>query len=179
MTFLSKTIPLFFLLALIFSGCGQIPKAAVDANEKVTQGIEAQEENGLTLVQAWEDTSYYLLDEKWDMVYDKAEKTFRDKRGISADSTLTSDQYKSVAGLAVLIRDEVRHKIRTRADEMRENIRKNARQTTEINSSVSDLLVSANSVTKNNVTLLKDVEGFVPISAEIQNFLDEAFSSIK
>lgn len=170
-----KTIYGVALAAILFlSACAQIPQAAIDVNKQVSTGITAIGANGQEMVRAWEESGYKMLDERWTQVYKKAEASYRTKRKIAKDSSLTAQQQQDVAGLASLVRDKVRTKIRAEADKMRSIIASNTKTTLEANESITNLLVSANTVNTTRQSALKEVGKLVPIPPEITGFIDNA-----
>lgn len=166
------------LFMLVLSGCVHIPQAAIDVNREVSKGVAALRENGQQMVTAWEETAYRVLDERWTQVYARAEKDFRTKRGVAAGAGLTRQQQEDVAGLATLMRDGVRGKIRAKTDEMRQIIAANAKATLEANESITNLLISANSAAAAQQSVLKSVGSLLPIPPEVSKFVDSALETL-
>ncbi len=98
-------------LAFITTGCSNIPQAAIDVNKKVSAGISTLGENGIEMVDAWEQSAFDMLDERWTNIHKKAGASYRNSKGITAGTTLTLQQQEDVAGLSAFIRDEIRKKL--------------------------------------------------------------------
>ena len=116
-------------VSLGLSACAEIPAEAVEANQQVSVGIKTLQDNGLALISAWENTGYMVLDSKFDDVYARADKIYRTKKSVAAGTALTAEQQRDVAGLATLIRDEVRKKVAAQAAEFRQIVKENANTT--------------------------------------------------
>lgn len=166
------------LIALSFvTGCTNIPQAAIDVNKQVSVGINTLGENGIEMVNAWEKSAFNMLDEKWDKVYQKADATYRSNKGVAAGAALTVQQQKDIAGLAALIRGEVRTKIRQEASSMRNIINSNTQSTVEANESITDLLISANAITNIQQSAIKKVGSLIPIPPAISEFITSALQN--
>ena len=161
----------------ILSSCSSIPQAAIDTNKQVSLGISAIGENGIEMANAWEQTAYNMLDEIWSKVYKKADRTYREKKGISSDKALTPQQQEDVAGLAALIRSEVRLKIKAEADSMRGIINANTNTTLAANESITSLLVSANAVATFQQTAIKEVGNLISIPPAISTFITDSLKA--
>jgi hypothetical protein len=166
---------LFALLML--SACARIPQAAIDVNRQVSTGITAIGANGQEMVRAWEETGYKMLDDRWSQVYSRAEAAYRKKKGIADGTALTSNQHEDVAGLAALVRDKVRGKIRAEAEKMRGIIVANTKATLEANESITGLLISANAVFASRQALIKEVGTLIPIPPGITEFIGNALQT--
>lgn len=166
------------LFMLVLSGCVHIPQAAIDVNRQVSKGIDTLRENGQQMVVAWEETAYRVLDERWTQVYTRAEKDFRAKRSVPAAAGLTRQQQEDVAGLATLMRDGVRVKIRAKAEEMQQIIAANAKTTLEANESITNLLINASTAAAAQQSVLKGVGGLLPIPPEVSKFIDGALEVV-
>ena len=162
---------------MFFTGCVQIPQAAIDVNRQVSTGISSLGDNGQEMVRAWEETAYMVLDEKWGQIYKKAESAYRSKKGIAAGTTLSAQQREDVAGVATLVRDEIRKKIRAEADNMRSIISSNTKSTLEANESITNLLISANAVTSMQQSAIKQVGTLIPIPPAISTFVNSAITA--
>jgi hypothetical protein len=158
-------------------GCAQIPQAAIDVNRQVATGITALNDNAQELIRAWEETAYQVLDERWSKVYAQADAAYRTKRGVQPGVLLTSPQAEEVAGLATLVRDDVRKKIRTEADGMRKIVTANAKNTLDANESVTMLLINANAIGAAQHSALKQVGTLLPIADTVTNFINIALKS--
>ncbi len=161
----------------VSAGCVSVPQAAIDVNRQVSKGITTIGDNGLAMVEAWEESAYNMLDERWSNVYAKADSTYRSKKGLSTTAALSYSQQEDVAGLAVLIRSEVRKKIKTKADSMREIISQNVKNTLDANESLTDLLVSASAVSSLQKSALKEVGSLVPIPPGVTTFIASSLKS--
>ena len=175
MTFRYTCIPLFGIL-LLLANCVQIPQSAIDVNRQISKGITTLQDNGLQMVLAWEVTAYNFLDERFSIVYSKAENDFRKKRGLSASSALNQQQQMDVAGLAVLLRDKVRSKIHDEAEKMRRIISSNTKTTLEANESITNLLISADAVLTAQKSAIKEVGNLIPIPPEVTKFVKNAIT---
>ncbi len=158
-------------------GCVSVPQAAIDVNRQVSQGISTIGGNGVAMVDAWEESAYNMLDERWSNIYAKADSTYRSKKGLVQGAQLTYQQQEDVAGLAVLIRSEVRKRIKDEADNMKGIISSNVRSTLEANDSVTDLLASASAVSSLQKSALKDVGNLIPIPPAIGSFITNSLAS--
>ena len=170
------------LLTLIFGfilwGCASIPPQAIELNKNVSTGIDALEENAIEMVNAWEQSGFMILDESWDKLYDKAESDYRTKKGITTGTSLTADQTKDVAGLAVLIRDEVRKKITDEAISYRSIIKNNATEITQANDSITGLLQEANRAIGKRQVVMDQVQGILPIPPNLTSFIKTTLDNI-
>lgn len=163
-----------FLLIIslgLLTACAQVPLAAIDVSRQVSTGISSIGTNGLDTVAAWEETALALLDERWSQIYKKADTEFRKKRQIAVGTALTPDQVEDVAGLAALVRDEARKKINGKANEMRKVISGNTKNTLEANESVTQLLVSANSVLTVQQAAAKQVAEQAKLPSDLSAFV--------
>jgi len=172
-----RSIIFIVTLSFIATGCSNIPQAAIDVNKQISKGISALGENGTEMVNAWEQSAYNMLDEKWSKIYEKADASYRAKKGIATGTSLTAQQQEDVAGLSVLIRDEVRAKIRTEANGMKTIIISNTKNTLAANDSVTDLLVSANAVTTFQQAAIKEVGNLIPIPPAITTFISDSLKT--
>jgi hypothetical protein len=172
-----RSIIFIATLSFIASGCSSIPQAAVDVNKQVSKGISILGENAIEMVNAWEQSAYNMLDEKWSKVYTKADASYRSKKGIAAETPLTAQQQEDVAGLSALIRGEVRFKIRAESDEMKSIITLNTKNTLAANESVTDLLVSANAVATFQQAAIKEVGNLIPIPPAISTFISDSLKT--
>ena len=162
--------------ALLVTGCAQIPQAAIDVNKQVSTGITTLGDNGQEMINAWEETAYKMLDERWDKIYESAEKKFRTKKSIPT-ARLTKSQLKMVAEIAVLARDDIRTIIHSEANNMRATISSNTKTTLDANESITNLLVSANAVGIAHKTAIKQVSSLIPIPPAISGFIDSALET--
>lgn len=172
-----RSIIFIVTLSFIATGCSSIPQAAIDVNKQVSEGISALGENGTEMVNAWEQSAYNMLDEKWSKVYEKADATYRSKRSIAAGAILTAQQQEDIAGLSALIRDEVRSKIRSESNEMKSIIMSNTKNTLAANESVTDLLVTANAVATFQQAAIKEVGNIIPIPPTISTFISDSLKT--
>ena len=172
-----RNISFIVTLFFIATGCSSIPQAAIDVNKQVSAGIRALGENGIEMVNAWEQSAYNMLDEKWSKVYEKADVSYRSKKSISAGAVLTSQQQEDVAGLSALIRDEVRSKIKSEANGMKSIIMSNTKNTLAANESITDLLVSANAVATFQQAAIKEVGNLIPIPPAINTFINDSLKT--
>lgn len=167
--------PAFRLLLLapvaLLTACAQVPISAIDANRQVGTGISSLSANGQDAVAAWEEVALALLDERWGQIYKRSDSEYRKKRQIAASSALTADQAEEVAGLATLIRDDARKKIIGKANEMRKVISGNTKTTLEANESVTQLLISANSVLTKQQTLVKQAVEHENLPTDLNTFV--------
>jgi hypothetical protein len=164
---------LLLIAAALLGACAQVPVAAIDVNRQVGVGIAALGGNGQDLVNAWEETAFAVIDERWNRIYGKAEADFRARRKIAADAPLSAQQQEDLAGLATLVRDQMRQKISTRAKEMRKVLATNTRSTQEANESITQLLISANTVLTQQQSALKQVGEQLRIPADVGKFMAE------
>lgn len=172
----TRAIGFAVVLGMGLSACAQVPTAAVSVNQHVTTGISTLQENANVLIASWEESAFMLLDEHWEKVYSEAEKRYRDKKKIAACINLLPDQQVQVAGLAVLIRDEARSKIRTKAKEIRNQVNANAKKTLEANKSITALLRSVNQLVGTRTMALKMVGDLVSIAPVESQFLNTMIS---
>lgn len=163
----------FFAIALIMllTACAQVPVAAIDLSRQVGQGISAIGANGQDAIAAWEEVALSLVDERWSQIYKKADNEYRKKYQIAAGATLNSTQTEDLAGLAALMRDEVRKKISTKAIEMRKVVSANTKATLEANDSVTNLLISANSVLTVQQAVAKQALDQAKLPTDINNYV--------
>lgn len=171
MQYLTRLI--LIIPVVMLAGCAQVPQAAIDVSRQVSTGISSIGTNGLDTVAAWEETALALLDERWSQIYKKADAEFRKKRNIAANAALTPDQSEDVAALATLVRDEARKKITGKADEMRKIISGNTKTTLEANESVTQLLISANSVLSAQQSAAKQVAEQAKLPSDLNQFVLE------
>ena len=164
------------ILVAIAAGCVHVPQAAIDVNKQVSIGITSISENGQEMINAWEETGYMVLDDRWSQVYRRAEVEYRKKKNLADSAVLNSQQQEDVAGLATLIRDDVRKKIHNEANKMRQIISANTKTTLEANNSITNLLISASSMISSQQTALKEVTKLIPIPPEIVKFVSNAIS---
>lgn len=155
----------------LVSACAQVPISAIDASRQVNTGISTLSSNGQDAVSAWEQAALALLDERWSQIYKRADIEYRKKRQINASEALKTDQAEQVAGLATLIRDDARKKIAGTANEMRKVILENSKVTLEANESVTQLLISANSVLTTQQTSAKQVVEYGKLPADINTLV--------
>jgi hypothetical protein len=172
-----RSIIFIVTLSFIATGCSSIPQASIDVNKQISKGISVLGENGIEMVNAWEQSAYNMLDEKWSKVYEKADASYRSKKGIAAGNALTAQQQEDVAGLSVLIRDEVRSKIRAESNGMKSIIMSNTENTLAANESVTALLVSANAVATFQQAAIKEVGNLIPIPPAISAFISDALKT--
>jgi PBP1b-binding outer membrane lipoprotein LpoB len=172
-----RSIIFIVTLSFIATGCSSIPQAAIDVNKQVSAGISALGENGIDMVNAWEQSAYNMLDEKWSKVYEKANASYITKKSLSAGTVLTAQQQEDVAGLSVVIRDEVRSKIRSESNGMKSIIMSNTKNTLAANESVTDLLVSANAVATFQQAAIKEVGNLIPIPPAISTFISDSLKT--
>ena len=165
------------LATVTLGGCTSVPQQAITANQQVSKGIAAIGDNGLAMVDAWEHSAYAMLDERWHKVYTKAEQSYRGKRQLADNDNLNSQQREDVAGLAALIRTQVRGSIHDEADRMRRTIHGNVQATLEANESITELLISANSVLSLQQSAIKEVGDLLPIPPTISTFIDKSLQS--
>ncbi|MBK7955788.1 MAG: hypothetical protein IPK02_18650 [Candidatus Accumulibacter sp.] len=170
---------LLLVLSVLIAGCAQIPQAAIDVNRQVSSGISALGQNGQDLIAAWEETGYAILNDRWSQIYKNADTAYRTKKNIVIGTALTAQQQEEVAGMAVLVRDAVRTKIRDEASILRKTVSSNTAITLEANDSITALLISANSVLSGQQSALKQVVGLVPIPPAIGQFVTDAIAAIK
>jgi len=161
------------LAAALLSACAQVPVAAIDVNRQVSVGIAALGSNGQDLVNAWEETAFAVIDERWGTLYKKAEIDFRAKRRIAPDAALSAAQQEDLAGLATLVRDQARQRIAAKAREMRQVLAANTRGTLEANDSITQLLISANAVLSQQQSALKQVGEQLRIPSDVTKFVVE------
>ncbi len=159
------------ILILVITGCSSIPQAAIDVNKQVSIGIKTIGENGIEMVSAWQKSAYNMLDERWSLVYAKADATYRTGRGIASGATLTAQQQEEVAGLSVLIREEVIKKIDAKTESMRTIINENTKNTLAANDSITNLLISANAVATLQQTAIQEVGNLLPIPPAVSTFI--------
>lgn len=165
-------IKLFSVVLVIFlSACAQVPFAAIDLNRQVSQGISAIGDNGQAAIAAWEAVALSLVDERWGQIYKKADIEYRKKYQIAGGIALTSTQAEELAGLAALLRDEVRSKIFAKAMEMRKVVSVNTKATLDANDSVTNILISANAVLTVQQTAAKQVLEQARLPTDVNNFV--------
>jgi hypothetical protein len=164
---------LLLIAAALLGACAQVPVAAIDVNRQVGVGITTLGSNGQDLVNAWEETAFAVIDERWSRMYGKAEADFRARRRIAADAPLTAQQQEDLAGLATLVRDQLRQKISARANEMRKVLATNTRNTQDANESITQLLISANTVLTQQQSALKQVGEQLKIPGEVGKFMSD------
>ncbi|AZZ98464.1 hypothetical protein [Pseudoalteromonas sp. R3] len=174
---MKNVILILITLCAFISGCSSIPQAAIDVNKEVSKGIESLGENGLEMINAWEQSAYNMLDERWSKIYEKADSTYRSQKGIAAGASLSPKQMEDVAGLSSLVRDEVREKIRSEANLMRDTIKSNMKNILDANESITNILVSANGVAKFQQTAIKKVGELVPIPPAISTFITDSLQT--
>jgi hypothetical protein len=160
-----------FVPIALLTACVQVPISAIDLSRQVNTGISSLGTNGQDAVAAWEEVALALLDERWSQIYKRADSEYRKKRQITASSTLTADQAEEVAGLAALIRDDARNKVTGKANEMRKVISGNTKTTLEANESVTQLLISANSVLTTQQTVAKQVVEHTKLPTDLNTFV--------
>lgn len=165
------------IMAFITTGCSRIPQAAIDVNKQVSAGISSLGENGIEMVDAWEQSAFNMLDERWSNIYEKADASYRSNKGIAVETALTSQQQEDVAGLSVLIRDQVREKISTEANSMRNIINSNTKNTLDANESITNLLASANAITTFQQSAIKEVGSLIPIPPVISDFINNTLQT--
>lgn len=165
------------LIIFIATGCSSIPRAAIDVSKQVSVGITAISENGIEMTKAWEESAYNILDERWSKVYKKAETSYRTQKNIGTGTALTPQQQEDVAGLAALIRGEIRQKIEAEAENMRAIISANTRNTLLANESITDLLVSAEAVATSRQAVLREVGDLIPVPPTISTFISNALET--
>lgn len=167
--------PAFRLLLIVpvalLTACAQVPISAIDVSRQVGTGVSSLSTNGQDAVVAWEEVALALLDERWGHIYKRADSEYRIKRQIAASAALTADQSVEVAGLATLIRDDARKKITGKANEMRKVISANTKTTLEANESVTQLLISANSVLTTQQTLAKQAVEHAKLPTDLNTFV--------
>ena len=169
---MQPTIRLFLVFPIVFlTACAQVPLSAIDVSRQVSTGISSLGNNGQDAVAAWEEVVLALLDERWSQIYKRADSEYRKKRQIAAGAALTADQVETVAGVATLIRDDARKKITGKANEMRKVISGNAKTTLEANESVTQLLISANSVLTTQQAVAKQVAEQAKLPADLNSFV--------
>lgn len=171
-------IYIFLPLAVLFTlstGCANVPKSAITVNQQVSKGIETLKQNGNTMINAWEETGYRVINEQWDKIYEKAEIIYREENSIVSDIALNEgEQKKDVAGIATLIRDELRSKVKVKADEMRKIVSSNASTTLKANESITNLLISVNEVGESREAVLQSVGELLPIPPDVKEFVNKA-----
>lgn len=172
-----KSLIITLVILSFVTGCTNIPQAAIDVNKQVSVGISTLGENGIEMVNAWEKSAFTMLDEKWNKVYEKADSTYRSGRSIAVGTPLTAQQQEQVAGLAALIRGDVRIKIRQEASSMRTIINSNTQSTLEANESITDLLISANAVTNIQQSAITKVGSLIPIPPVISDFITSTLNT--
>jgi PBP1b-binding outer membrane lipoprotein LpoB len=172
-----RSIIFIVTLSFIATGCSSIPQAAIDVNKQISKGISVLGENGIEMINAWEQSAYNMLDEKWSKVYEKAATSYRSKKGIAAGTSLTAQQQEDIAGLSALIRDEVRSKIRAESNGMKSIITSNTKNTLAANESVTDLLASANAIATFQQAAIKEVGNLIPIPPAISTFISDSLKT--
>ena len=172
-----RNLALITVLLYLVTGCSSIPQAAIDVNKQVSVGISTLGKNGIEMIEAWEQSAFNMLDERWSKVYEKADSSYRTKAGIAAGTALTAQQQEDVAGLATLIRDEVRIKISNEASSMRDIINTNTQNTLAANESITNLLVSANAVATFQQSAIKEVGSLIPIPPAISDFISNSLQT--
>ena len=165
------------LAASLVTGCARIPQAAIDVNIHISTGITVLGNNGQEMVNAWEESAYRMLDERWGKIYELAETKYRTKKSIAPATALSKKQLEDVAGIAVLARDDVRKKVHAEANSMRSIIAANTKTTLEANESITKLLVSANAVGTTRRAAIKQVGSLIPIPPAISDFIDSALTT--
>jgi len=169
---MQRTLRLLLIVPIAFlTACAQVPISAIDVSRQVSTGISSLGTNGQDAVAAWEEVALALLDERWSQIYKRADSEYRKKRQIAAGTALAADQVEEVAGLATLIRDDVRKKITGKANEMRKVITENAKTTLEANESVTRLLISANSVLSTQQAVAKQMTEHAKLPADLNTFV--------
>ncbi|OZG72965.1 hypothetical protein BTA51_13480 [Hahella sp. CCB-MM4] len=173
-----KALAIVFVSALVGgnAGCVSVPQAAIDVNKQVSNGISTIGGNGIAMVDAWEESAYNMLDERWAKIYAKADSTYRTRKGVAQGAQLTYQQQEDIAGLAVLIRSDVRKKIKDEADSMRGIIASNVKNTVEANDSITGLLASASAVSSLQKSALKEVGSLIPIPPVIGSFITNSLA---
>ena len=164
-------------LTVMLCACASIPSSSIELNKKVTNGIEAIRDNGLTMVEAWEKTGYKVLDERWKRVHTKAKADYKSKKNIAAGTALTPEQETDVAGLAVIYRDAVKEMIKREADSLREIINKNASETIKGNNSITNLLEEASRAIGKRQVVMSEIKNLVPIPPSVTDFIDNSLSN--
>ena len=155
----------------MLAACAQVPIAAIDVSRQVGTGISSLSSNGQDAVASWEEVALALVDERWTLIYKKADSEYRKKHQIASSHTLTAEQAEEIAGLAALLRDEVRKKIIVKSNEMRKVISDNAKITLIGNESVTQLLVSSNSVLTTQQTLAKQAVEYAKLPNDLNMFV--------
>ena len=166
------TLRLFFVVPIAFlTACAQVPISAIDVSRQVSTGISSLGTNGQDVVTAWEEVALAFLDERWSQIYKRADSEYRKKRQIATSAALTADQVEEVAGVATLIRDDARKNITAKANEMRKVISGNAKTALEANESVTQLLISANSVLTQQQAVAKQVAEQAKLPSDLNAFV--------
>ena len=164
------------ILTVMLCACASIPSSSIELNKKVTSGIEAIRDNGLTMVEAWEKTGYKVLDQRWEKVHTKAKEDYKRIKDIGEGTALTPEQEKDVAGLAVIYRDKIKENIKHEADSLREIINKNASETIQANNSITNLLEEASRAIGKRQVVMSEIKNLVPIPASVTDFIDNSLS---
>lgn len=169
-------------IAVVIVGCARIPPEAVNVNDQVGQGITTLHQNNLDVINAWEKLGYYIVDERWNDIHDRAAAIYARRAGdeeVRAELDAGTSKEAIIAGIATGIRDEVRARVRAEADKMRETVNHNMQESMKANESITRLLTSANQVAVARATVLERVGEFLPIDVpEIAGFVDDALDAV-
>lgn len=153
-------------------GCAKVPLESVAVNEQVTAGIGSMEANSYRLIDGWRLTAIQVLEERFDDIYDQAEKRYRQRKDLPADKALKPEQTRDVTGLVLLIYNRVHERINAKARELEKTVRENTETLKTTNAGITALLKSAQSVIGGREVLLKEASAITPIPTDFAGFID-------
>jgi len=160
---LKEYIAIFILSLSIFSCSPKIPLESVTLNRSVGKGIETLKRNAITAIDAWEESSLFVIEQQWNKIYSQAEKLYWSKRTKPDTNIPTEDQYSEIAALANLISKKLGDKVRVKANEMKKIVVDNSEVVKDINLQVTELLSSASRILEINEALINRIESIIPL----------------
>ncbi len=98
-------------LSAKFETLGQQLNTIDDGVEKIRDEVSDLQNKNIQLVKAYLNQTRYLVDERWDSIYQQADRIYRSKRRLSEDEILSNAQQMEIAGLATLLRESIFDKI--------------------------------------------------------------------
>ncbi len=142
---MTKTLLIFLLVVVPLTGCASnnlVQKNGSSLNQKVGEGIQKNQVEIEKMIRALADVERAVLDQGWDNVYSRVEKSYMAKHAVTAEASLAQDQRTVIAASAAKTYHNLRGKIAAIENTLISQTRSNSKTIVEINNEVTKYLLA-------------------------------------